>query len=156
MSRLPMEFHSHLNHHGPGESTHTNATPTQYLTSTSLINNVKAPLSGSGSVIDHRFPSRGKCEKGNEMWGSSSINAWKHSLKMYKHCPTFPMVHRKPQKPWIANYQVNEPWSFVMETKTNKLRKDEIDAWTALFPEPDIARPGCFIPKFIQLKMYTT
>lgn len=51
--------------------------------------------------------------------------------------------------------QINEPWSFVMETKTKKPRKDETDSWTALFPETDIAKPGYFIPKFMQFKMYT-
>lgn len=40
--------------------------------------------------------------------------------------------------------------------QTKKPKKDETDSWTALFPEPDIARPGYFIPKFMQFKMYTT
>lgn len=34
----------------------------------------------------------------------------------------------------------------------NKLRKDETDSLTALFPKHDIPRPRHFIPKFIQLK----
>lgn len=53
----------------------------------------------------------------------------------------------------ILNCRFTSPSHLSWKIKqAKKLRKSETDSLTALFPEQDMARPGHFTPKFIQVK----